>query len=335
VGPDFPAFAAVLEQGPAAPTASWFDLTWPAGARPGTEPDYRSFEGHRELVALNHGEPAVAAYVTDVMTHWLDRGADGWRLDAAYAVPPQFWKMVLPAVRAAHPDAYIAGEVIHGDYAAFVAESGVDSVTQYELWKAIWSSLNDGNFFELAWTLDRHNSFLASFAPLTFVGNHDVTRLASQLVQAEHLPHTLVVLLTVGGTPSVYYGDEQAFRGVKEERAGGDDAIRPAFPDSPAQLAPFGWDTYRLHQQLIGLRRRNRWLHRARTEVLHLADTQLAYRVSDGDRQLIVALNSGDAPAQLPVPGAYAIEAGAGDLHGTADPAAIDLVPYGWAILTA
>src|SRR5438132_1149850 len=84
-----------VEQGPAAPTASWFRLTWPDGARPGTEPGYGAFEGHRQLVALNHDEPAVADHVTAVMTHWLERGADGWRLDAAYAVPPGFWARVL------------------------------------------------------------------------------------------------------------------------------------------------------------------------------------------------------------------------------------------------
>ncbi len=338
VGRGFPAFAEVLERGPAAPAASWFDLTWPAGAGPGTEPEYRTFEGHGELVALNHAEPAVATYVTEVMTHWLDRGADGWRLDAAYVVPPLFWSMVLPRVRTAHPDAYVVGEVIHGDYIEIVAASGLDSVTQYELWKALWSSLNDGNFFELAWALERHNEFLASFAPLTFAGNHDVTRLASRLDRAEHLPLALAVLFTVGGTPSVYYGDEQAFRGVKEERAGGDDAIRPAFPGSPAELAPSGWDTYRLHQRLIGLRHANRWLHRARTSVLHLANRQLAYRVSDGggDGQLIVALNGDGAPARVPVPGAAAVAAGAGELAGPAGPdAVIELAAYGWAVLTA
>ena len=61
------------------------------------------------------------------------------------------------AVRAGHPDAYIFGEVIHGDYAGFVRDTGVDAVTQYELWKAIWSALNDRNLFELAWALERHN----------------------------------------------------------------------------------------------------------------------------------------------------------------------------------
>src|SRR6266566_2482068 len=68
---------------------------------------YETFEGHRQLVALNHDEPAVAHYVARVMNHWLERGADGWRLDAAYAVPRQFWAQVLPQVRTEHPDAYV------------------------------------------------------------------------------------------------------------------------------------------------------------------------------------------------------------------------------------
>ena len=80
------------------------------------------------------------------MSHWLDRGADGWRLDAAYAVPETFWAQVLPRVRRVHPQAWFLAEVIHGDYGAFAAASGVDSVTQYELWKAIWSSINYTNF---------------------------------------------------------------------------------------------------------------------------------------------------------------------------------------------
>jgi cyclomaltodextrinase len=335
VGRGFPAFAAVLDQGPATPTASWFRLTWPDGARPGTEPEYGTFEGHRHLVALNHDEPAVADYVAAVMTHWLERGADGWRLDAAYAVPPAFWARVLPRVRAVYPDAYIVGEVIHGDYAAIVRESGMDSVTQYELWKAIWSSLNDANFFELAWALDRHNAFTSAFTPLTFVGNHDVTRLASKLTDTRHLPHALAILLTVAGIPSIYYGDEQAFRGVKEDRPGGDDAIRPAFPCTPAQLAPYGRDTYRLHQHLIGLRRRHPWLRQARTSILHQANAQITYEARHDDRRLSTALNVADNPVRLPAPHARTIQAGAGDLQqpGTPD-ASIGLGPHGWAILT-
>ena len=333
VGRDHPAFQAVLEQGPAAPTADWFRLSWPDG--PDAEPRYDTFEGHDQLVALDHSAPAVADWVTEVMTHWLDRGADGWRLDAAYAVPTSFWATVLPRVRERHPDAYVVGEVIHGDYARVVAESGMDAVTQYELWKAVWSSLNDGNLHELAHALGRHDGFLQGgqggpgFVPLTFVGNHDVTRIASRLSDVRHLPHALAVLFTVGGTPSVYAGDEQAFTGVKEDRAGGDDAVRPAFPATPGDLAPYGWPTYRLHQELIGVRRRHRWLHRARTTPLHRDNEQLSYAVSGAGNRLVVALNLADTPASVPAPGAGAVLAGEATRRGDV----VELGAHGWAIL--
>ena len=137
--------------------------------------------------------------------------------------------------------------------------------------------------------------------PQTFTGNHDVTRLASRLTDERHLGHALAVLLTVGGIPSIYYGDEQAVRGVKEERAGGDDEIRPAFPASPADLPPDGWPAYRLHQRLIGFRRRHPWLARARTTVEHLANETIAIRAAAQDAGILVLLNAGDAPFRFPV----------------------------------
>ncbi|MFF0265644.1 alpha-amylase family protein [Kribbella sp. NPDC004536] len=255
------------------------------------------FEGHEHLLALDHSNPEVGQYVGDVLRYWNDRGVDAWRLDAAYAVPPEFWRTVLPRDR----DVWYFGEVIHGDYAAYVDKSGLDSVTQYELWKAIWSSLNDRNFFELSYALGRHNALLDSFVPQTFVGNHDVTRLASRLEDERHLPHALAILFTVGGVPSVYAGDEQAFRGLKEERAGGDDAIRPAFPDGPDELAPYGWPTYRLHQELIGIRRRHPWLVRARTTVEHLTNTAIALRSTHGDEWVLLLLNVSDDDLRFPL----------------------------------
>ena len=184
--------------------------------------------GTRRLVALNHDEPAVASYVADVMRHWLRAGADGWRLDAAYAVPALLLGPGAAPGPGRAPGGLLRGR---GDPWRLPRRSSrptrVDSVTQYELWKAIWSSLNDRNFYELAWALERHDEFLSRFAPLTFTGNHDVTRLASRLDDARHLAHALVSCSRLGGTPSVYYGDEQGFRGVKEERAGGDDASGP------------------------------------------------------------------------------------------------------------
>ncbi|WP_458780436.1 alpha-amylase family glycosyl hydrolase [Arthrobacter sp. D3-16] len=332
-GRSFGPFQQVLQDGPGTPTEGWFRLTWPEGAwPPGSEPGYEDFEGHHHLVALNHGEPEVASFVARVMKHWLARGADGWRLDAAYAVPSTFWQRVLGDVRAEYPQAYFVGEYIHGDYARAVNAGSLDSVTQYELWKAIWSSFNDANFYELAAALDRHNGFLEAFAPLTFAGNHDVTRLASKLKNPDQLPLALVVLLTLGGTPSIYYGDEQAFRGIKEDRAGGDDAVRPSFPATPSDLAKAGWPVYHLHRELIGLRRRHPWLHRARTEVLTLSNEHLVYRAGAGGSAITVALNMSAQTAALPLPSpAGAVLAGNGEL--LPEGPAVRLPASGWAVL--
>ncbi|OFJ53649.1 alpha-amylase family glycosyl hydrolase [Mycolicibacterium grossiae] len=291
VGPDFARYVDARDGGPDHPSAAWFRTR-------GRQRRFETFEGHDGLIALNHGHPEVIDYVADVMAHWLRRGADGWRLDAAYAVPDRFWAEVLPRVRRDHPDAWFVAEVIHGDYAAMVRAATYDSVTQYELWKAIWSSLNDGNFHELDWALRRHDEFLDTFVPMTFVGNHDVTRIASQLTDVRHVEHALALLFTLGGVPSIYAGDEWGYRGVKEDRAGGDDAVRPEFGAAPPDGDP-GDDVRRTHQHLIGLRRRHPWLHAARTTALALDNKQYLYRASAGSDALLVALNVDDAPMHV------------------------------------
>jgi cyclomaltodextrinase len=291
VGRGHAKFQQAVADGPDSDSGRWF--RWR-----GSEPV--AFEGHDLLVTLNHDNPAVAEYVASVMNHWLGRGIDGWRLDAAYAVPPKFWASVLPTVRAEHPDAWFVGEMIHGDYVEYVKVSGLDSITQYELWKATWSAIQDANFFELAHAIERGNDLLSTFVPATFVGNHDVTRISSTITDERHVPHAIALLFFLAGVPTIYYGDEQGFRGVKEERVGGDDAVRPEFPSGPDDLAPYGWPTYRLHQELIGLRRRHSWLHRAETTVSALSNTAVTLTASHGDDTLTLTLNLGDTPVPSP-----------------------------------
>jgi glycosidase len=323
VGADFPRYREALAGG---------DDAWFSKGRNG----FSTFEGHDGLIVLNHDNPEVVDYVVDVMSHWLDRGADGWRLDAAYAVPERFWAQVLPRVRESFPDAWFVGEVIHGDYAAITRAARFDSVTQYELWKATWSSLNDGNFHELDWALRRHDEFLDTFAPMTFVGNHDVTRIASKLGDPRHVEHALVLLLTLGGVPSIYAGDEWAYRGVKEERFGGDDAVRPEFPAHPPDAEPLGHDMFRLHQHLIGLRRRHPWLHEARTTPLRLTNRHYVYRTEVADDALVVALNVDEAPQRVSLQ-EFGIRAGR-LVAGSGAPAEetvdqVEVAPHGWAII--
>jgi cyclomaltodextrinase / maltogenic alpha-amylase / neopullulanase len=328
VGRTHPAFQRAAAGGPSSADARLFRIDW-TGWQAGARVAAATFEGHDPLVALDHTSRVVEDLVVEVMLHWLDRGADGWRLDAAYAVPPGFWAGVLPRVRKQHPDAWFTGEVIHGDYASIVRESTMGSVTQYELWQGIWHSIADRNFFELKHAIERHDALLATFPPSTFIGNHDVTRIASA-IGVEFVPHALAVLMTIAGVPSIYAGDEYAAAGIKERRFGGDDAVRPEFPDAPPrQLSDEAATALSAHRELIGLRRRHPWLHRAHTDVVAVTNETIVLRTATGEAAIVVALNLGDNDARTPAAGATHVLAGDGQLDG----ADVGLPGHGWAVL--
>ncbi|MFP7706391.1 alpha-amylase family protein [Trueperella sp. LYQ141] len=250
------------------------------------------WEGHLDLAELDHSNPATEDLVVNTMEYWLERGISGWRLDVAYAVPNEFWRRVTDRVRQRFPQAFFLGEIIHGDYLSLIADGHLDSVTQYELWKAIWSSLSDVNMWELAHALERHADFTEGayqigqrdhryYPPLlnTFIGNHDVDRIASTLTDTGAALATAIVF-SVPGMPSIYQGDEQAFRGVKGDGVATDDQIRAPLPDSPAELSPAGAWMYRHYQALIGVRRRHPWIANAHIEVTSKTNERISYRVT-------------------------------------------------------
>ena len=296
VGRAHPWWQEAVAAGPGSSAAARFAPGGAARTIDGLE--VQVFEGHESLLVLDHENPEVVAAVTDVMAHWLARGIDGWRLDAAYAVPAAFWRSTIGPLRERFPEAWFVGEVIHGDYVGYVEESGLDSVTQYELWKAIRSSIEQRNWFELAWSLHRHDEFTEAFLPLTFVGNHDVTRLASAITDQRHVTHAVAVLFFVAGTPAVYAGDERGLPGVKEDRAGGDDAVRPEFPRSPADW-PHN-EVFHRHQEAIAFRRRNPWLARATVTTSQLSNESVLLSATGphGERADL-ALNLSDGPVAL------------------------------------
>ncbi|MFC0674454.1 alpha-amylase family glycosyl hydrolase [Brachybacterium hainanense] len=307
------------------------------------------FEGNADLVEMDLADEGVQEAVLEVMSSWLQRGADGWRLDAMYAAGPQAWAPILARLRDRHPEAWILGEVIHGDYPAFAAASGADSVTQYELWKGIWSSLHDHNLFELAHALGRHQAFREQAGgrfPLIFLGNHDTTRIASQLPDSRDLAAAICLLALLPGIPAVYAGDELGAVGVKEQRAGGDDAVRPVFPDDPAD-APTTLALLKeaaaprileAHRRMLALRRREPWLADARIEVREetLTSTYAEIVLSPSARlpipPLTLALNLGeeDAPAAGEV---VEVLSGAAIIDGLPAPAPGTVPAHGAAVL--
>lgn len=295
----------------------------PAGDRLKWSDGYlHCFEGSMNMPELNLSNPEARDYVAGVMKHWLGYGVDGWRLDAAYAPGAQAWAPITASVREQFPEAWLLGEVIHGDYPAFVREAGVHSVTQYELWKAIWSSINDTNFWELSHALERHAQFCEEFAPLTFLGNHDVTRIASQ-VDTRDLGHAVALLALLPGVPSIYYGDEQGWTGVKEERSGGDDQVRPPLPATPEELSTLGRPVLATHQRLFGLRRRFPWLVRANVRVEAVTNETILLVLTGEGTEIALALNIDDEAH--PMPAGTVVEA-SGDGGGQVE-------PHGWAVL--
>ncbi len=316
VGREHPIVIEALAQGPDSEAGRW--IRWVDGYP-------RCFEGNEPLVELDLTYEPVQRYVSDVMMFWLNRGADAWRLDAAYSPGAEAWAPILAPVRARRSDTLVLGEVIHGDYAGFVATSTVDTVTQYELWKAIWSSLNDRNLWELAHALERHDAMVQTFVPMTFLGNHDTTRIATRLTEQRHLGHAIALLALLPGMPSIYSGDEEGFTGEKTDGERGDDAVRPPFPATPDELLPFGGAVRELYQRLFALRRRHPWLVDAHIATRELSNEYVEITLTgrSGEGTLVLALNLSDQARTMP----------AGEELTDSDPSTGHVAAHGWAVV--
>jgi glycosidase len=154
--------------------------------------------------------------------------------------------------------------------------------------------LNSVNFHELDWTLGRHRELLEHLVPLTFLSNHDVTRVASQISDARHYTHAVALLAFLPGIPSIYYGDEFGLRAIKEQRPGGDDSVRPELPGQRGLFTePHHPDVEVSYQRMVGLRRRHPWLVDAIVSTAQVANAHLVVHAQgrrQPDRRLTLAL---------------------------------------------
>ena len=204
------------------------------------------------------------------------------------------------------------GEVIHGEYNRWVNGQTLHSVTDYALHKALYSGHNDHNYFEIAHTVNRSlrmaGGDLRRFRLYSFVDNHDVERIYTKLWNKAHFVPVHVLLYTLPGIPSVYYGSEFGIEGVKH-RGGSDDAIRPAL--DLAQMEENACS--RLVAALGQIRQGSRALAYGGYQELLLRNRQYAFAREIPGERVLVTVNCDDSAAgfDLPGEGSYV-----GALHG-------------------
>ena len=188
---------------------------------------YDNWGGYNLLVKLNQRNPAVRDYICGVIRFWVNEfDVDGIRLDAADVLDFEFMKALRRTADEVKPDFWLMGEVIHGDYSRWANEHTLHSVTNYALHKALYSGHNDHNYFEIAHTVQRTNGLVPQHIKLyNFVDNHDVERIHTKLMNKAHYLPVHILLYTLPGIPSVYYGSEFGIDGRKER--GSDDSLRP------------------------------------------------------------------------------------------------------------
>lgn len=187
---------------------------------------YENWGGYNLLVKLNQRNPDVQNYICDVIRFWVSEfDVDGIRLDAADVLDFDFMKQLRRTAEEVKPDFWLMGEVIHGDYSRWVNGSTLHSVTNYALHKALYSGHNDHNYFEIAHTV-KYLQNMGDLDLYNFVDNHDVERIYTKLSNKAHFAPVHVLLYTLPGVPSIYYGSEFGIEGKKERTS--DDSLRPA-----------------------------------------------------------------------------------------------------------
>ena len=258
---------------------------------------YDNWGGYNLLVKLNQKNPAVVDYICDVIRFWVSEfDVDGIRLDAADVLDFDFMKALRRTANEVKPDFWLMGEVIHGDYSRWVNGETLHSVTNYTLHKALYSGHNDHNYFEITHTVRRLQN-MGTLKLYNFVDNHDVERIYTKLTNKAHFAPVHVLLYTLPGVPSIYYGSEFGIEGRKEY--GSDDSLRPALNIEDYKDSVKTNPCTALIAALGKVRQAVPALSYGSYDELMLTNRQFAYaRDLDGTR-VIVSVNNDDAPAGM------------------------------------
>lgn len=234
VGRGFFGFQDVLKNREASTYKDWFHIDFHGNSPYQDGLYYEGWEGHYDLVKLNLRHEPVVRYLFESIELWIrEFGIDGLRLDVAYCLDHDFVRRLRAFCDSQKQDFFLVGEMLHGDYKVLVNDEMFHSATNYECYKGLYSSFNSMNMFEI------NHSLLRQFGPenwtlyrgkhlLTFVDNHDVSRIATILQNKEHLPLIYALAFGMPGIPCIYYGSEWGATGDKSQ---GDPSLRLSYEE--------------------------------------------------------------------------------------------------------
>lgn len=254
---------------------------------------YEGWEGNYDLVKLNLRNEEVIQHILSCVQGWVDEfDIDGLRLDVCYCLDRDFLKRLRSFANQVKPDFFLLGELLHGDYNQFVNDEMCHSATNYECYKGLFSSFNSMNMFEIV------HSLLRQFGPetwtlykgkhlLSFVDNHDVSRIASNLTNEKHLPLIYAMAFGMPGIPCVYYGSEW---GAKANKSEGDPALRACF-DAPVENELTAWIA-----KLAAAKKNSHALNYGAFRSLVLTNRQCIFEREADDERVLVAVNADDQP---------------------------------------
>ncbi len=266
---------------------------------------YENWGGYDLLAKLNQQNPEVRDYICDVIRFWADEfDVDGIRLDAADVLDFEYMKALRRVANEVKPDFWLMGEVIHGDYNRWVNEGTLHSVTNYHLHKALYSGHNDHNYFEIAHTVKRLYGMGGNrpdgLKLYNFVDNHDVERIYTKLNNKAHFAPVHVLLYTLPGIPSIYYGSEFGIEGRKERHS--DDSLRPALSLEDYANADEENPYTRLIKALGRVRQNTPALSYGDYKELALTNRQYAFSRDYEGKSVIITVNNDENDFTMELP---------------------------------
>lgn len=298
-GRDFFAFQDIKKNRESSPYKDWYcNVNFWGNNEYNDGFSYENWGGYNLLVKLNQHNPAVRDYICDVIRFWVSEfDIDGIRLDAADVLDFEYMKALRHVANEVKPEFWLMGEVIHGDYTRWVNEGTLHSVTNYTLHKALYSGHNDHNYFEIAHTVKRLYDMGGSrpdgLKLYNFVDNHDVERIYTKLNNKAHFTPVHILLYTLPGVPSIYYGSEFGIEGRKERFS--DASLRPALSlDSYADAVTKNPCT-QLIAALGRIRQNSDALSYGGYQELLLTNRQYAFARNYNGQSAIVTVNNDDS----------------------------------------